>query len=305
MQAESYPCNWSQSAALPGRGHTAQVIPSSATYLTVAIPWRSRVVDAAGNVSTLSREVSRRQHSRPILSRPQVTGGEAWRRTNDFTVSWTNPPDHAAPIVRAHWKLCASDGSCPARGHRDGGRRSRACRASRAQRRGLPAPRLARRRRRERTRGERRDFSRRSASIQSLRNWLSSRSDPVRPVAGRRQCCRPSLGRCQWARSRCVPAARPPGTDSRTNREGSLLVAHVDDERFRNGAVRVPRPGRRPSGKRSVNRSAERRIRSNAPTARPHRHASCRRRTAHGRTPEEHSAVAAQAEDSSGVLTAG
>jgi hypothetical protein len=33
-------------------------------------------------------------------------------------VSWTNPPGNAAPITRAHWKLCESDGTCPTKGER-------------------------------------------------------------------------------------------------------------------------------------------------------------------------------------------
>ena len=49
---------------------------------------------------------------------PEVAGGTAWRRTNSFAVSWVNPPDNAAPITRARWKLCTPDGACPWRGER-------------------------------------------------------------------------------------------------------------------------------------------------------------------------------------------
>ncbi len=41
--------------------------------------------------------------------RPQsvaVTGGEGWRATNGFDVTWQNPGGQAAPITTAHYRLC-------------------------------------------------------------------------------------------------------------------------------------------------------------------------------------------------------
>jgi hypothetical protein len=76
-------------------------------------------VDFAGNADAVSRDVFI-DNTAPDPIAPQVEGGSAWRRTNNFSVAWTNASANAAPIVRAHWKLCVSNGSCPMSGQREG-----------------------------------------------------------------------------------------------------------------------------------------------------------------------------------------
>src|SRR5204863_9138581 len=41
-----------------------------------------------------------------------VDGGEGWRRSNAFGVTWPNPPERYAPIVGAYSRLCSPGGSC-------------------------------------------------------------------------------------------------------------------------------------------------------------------------------------------------
>ena len=161
------------------------------------------------------------------------TRGDA---TNQFRVTWTNPARHAAPIVRAHWKLCTTDGTCPC---------TRAARwrrifselpsLTRARRRRLPAARLARGRRGQRS------ARRAPPSAAALRfdpepPQLTFEPTDIRPT------------RCGWSSTRSTVTRAWRAEKSRcarrdvewhglaTEREGSLLVAHVDDERFRNGA---------------------------------------------------------------------
>ena len=50
---------------------------------------------------------------------PSVVGGEGWHNVDGFTVGWTNPPS-AAPVVRAWFELCRSDGSGCAGGSQTG-----------------------------------------------------------------------------------------------------------------------------------------------------------------------------------------
>ena len=116
--SQSSTCNWSvprpcheqeTMAWAPGVGDLADghhVLFVSAT-------------DAAGNVGTARQDIYVDNNPPdPVL--PDIAGGTAWRRTNGFAVSWINPPANASPIIRAHWKLCRPDGSCPSRGTRDG-----------------------------------------------------------------------------------------------------------------------------------------------------------------------------------------
>ena len=52
---------------------------------------------------------------------PQVAGGDGLATHQPISRSHGQiRRTSAAPIVRAHWKLCTSDGSCPSRGHHDG-----------------------------------------------------------------------------------------------------------------------------------------------------------------------------------------
>jgi hypothetical protein len=73
--------------------------------------------DAAGNVGNSAALMARIDNSPPSRVDTAVEGGEAWRNRNSYAVGWANPiePDRA-PVVAAHYKLCAvGPGTCTTR----------------------------------------------------------------------------------------------------------------------------------------------------------------------------------------------
>ena len=115
---QTYACNWSQPTPCPGEAGM------TSTPGVAALPdgrhtlWVS-ATDSAGNTASVSRDVYV-DNTPPDPIVPEIAGGTAWRRTNGFAVSWTNPPNSASPITQAHWKLCRTDGSCPSGGVQTG-----------------------------------------------------------------------------------------------------------------------------------------------------------------------------------------
>lgn len=68
--------------------------------------------DTAGNVGTSEPITARIDNTAPSRVDVAVEDGEAWRNTNGFAATWTNPPEpDRAPIAGATYKLCAADGS--------------------------------------------------------------------------------------------------------------------------------------------------------------------------------------------------
>jgi hypothetical protein len=72
---------------------------------------RVTAVDAAGNEGHVDRAIRVDNHAPSEPRGAEVAGGDGWRRTNDFAVTWHDPPGQAAPIVRARWRLCRG-GDC-------------------------------------------------------------------------------------------------------------------------------------------------------------------------------------------------
>jgi hypothetical protein len=70
--------------------------------------------DAAGNEGRSSSFPITVDNTAPAA--PQglgVVGGDFWRSTNSFSVSWSNPPGQVSPVVAAHYAVCTPDGlSC-------------------------------------------------------------------------------------------------------------------------------------------------------------------------------------------------
>ena len=137
----SYPCNFTQ--ARPCSDQTSQLtvpigeLPDGRHSLTVA------ATDAAGN-SSRSHAGHLTSTTRRRIRSPHRSSVET--RGDGPTVSrsaWTNPADHAAPVVRAYWKICASDGTCPSRGQHDGANIQRVAVAQGAGARRIPAARVA------------------------------------------------------------------------------------------------------------------------------------------------------------------
>jgi hypothetical protein len=70
------------------------------------------LVDFAANVTCLPQRTIRVDNNAPAHPRsPGVTGGDGWRRVNDFDVSWSNPDQgQASPIWGAYWRITNASG---------------------------------------------------------------------------------------------------------------------------------------------------------------------------------------------------
>jgi hypothetical protein len=230
-QTESYPCNFAQPSPCSDRASLLETpvgdLRDGRHSLTVL------ATDAAGNSSSVVRDAYV-DNTAPDPVAPTVIGGGAWRRTNHFGIAWTNPADHAAPIIGAHWKLCTTDGSCPSRGQRDGPNIQGLSSLR------VPAP------------GEyqlhvwlqdaagnaREGSAAISAALRfdpeppALTFEPTDITDPLRVVV--------NAVDSHSGVARGEIEMRATGTSIwhglATERRGSLLVAHVDDERFRRGA---------------------------------------------------------------------
>jgi hypothetical protein len=230
--AQTYACNLSQPQPC-SRGAATTAAPSIGDLRDGSHTLVVSATDIAGNVASVSRTVWL-DNTAPDPVAPEVLGGDAWRRTNLFSVAWATGTENASPIVRAHWKLCASENDCPYRGYRDG--------EDIAELRGLSVP---------------------SAGDFSLHVWLedaagnareasavvstSLRFDPEPPQlafepidpADPLRVVVNAIDRHSGVASGEIEM-RATGTTTwhglTTDREGSSLVAHVDDERFRNGS---------------------------------------------------------------------
>jgi hypothetical protein len=66
-------------------------------------------VDTADNRAVAHRAVQVDNHAPRRVGDLRVEGGEDVRSTNSFDLRWTAPPDQAAPIVRAHYRLCPAN----------------------------------------------------------------------------------------------------------------------------------------------------------------------------------------------------
>jgi hypothetical protein len=229
---EQYACDWSHVEPCPRQVRTT-TLPAIGDLTDGHHTLLASAVDAAGNVSTVSRDAYI-DNTAPDPVAPAVDGGTAWRRTNHFSVYWSNPTGNAAPVVRAHWKLCTSTGSCPVRGNRDGGNIQ-----------ALPAIAVP-------TPGEyllhvwledaagnaREENAAISAALRfdpeppQLTFEVMDAADPLRVVVN-------AVDRHSGV-ARGDIEMRAAGTATwhglATERQGSLLIGHVDDERFRNGA---------------------------------------------------------------------
>jgi len=77
-------------------------------------PVSVQVQDTAGNFGASPPLTAHIDNTAPERVGVGIDGGDAWRNQNDFTLSWTNPPENdRAPIVAADYKLCsAAGGSC-------------------------------------------------------------------------------------------------------------------------------------------------------------------------------------------------
>ena len=190
-------------------------------------------VDAAGNTPRLARDVYV-DNTPPDPIAPEVVGGEMWRRTNSFIVSWKNTVTNAAPIVRAHWKLCASEGEMRDPRARRWGGHSDSCCADGARGRGIRLHVWL-----EDAAGNQREASAvLAASLRFDAEPPQLAFEPMDPADPLRVVVNAVDRHSGVARGEIEMRAADTTTwhGLATDREGSLLVAHVDDERFRKGA---------------------------------------------------------------------
>lgn len=73
---------------------------------------RVQAVDAANNAASSDAITVRIDNTAPSAVPATVDGGDGWRSSNDFDISWQNPDEgDRAPITSAHWRLCRPDGT--------------------------------------------------------------------------------------------------------------------------------------------------------------------------------------------------
>jgi hypothetical protein len=89
---------------------------NTATLSDGAHQMRVEAVDAAGNVAGVQHEIHVDNHAPAKPGGLMLTGGEGWRRVNDFGLRWSNPAGQAAPITRVRYRLCQGS-SCTDAGH--------------------------------------------------------------------------------------------------------------------------------------------------------------------------------------------
>jgi hypothetical protein len=70
---------------------------------------RLDVMDAAGNWSGVDRALNVDNTSPGAPSNLTVVGGQGWRSTNSFNITWSNPGGQTAPIIGARYRICQVD----------------------------------------------------------------------------------------------------------------------------------------------------------------------------------------------------
>lgn len=112
------PCDFTQ------RAPCANVPAGRYAVDTKALPdgphqLRIEAVDTAENVGRLTASFSSDNSAPDAPTALAVDAGEGWRPVNGFRLSWRNPAS-AAPIVTAHYELCAVAGGACTTGQRSG-----------------------------------------------------------------------------------------------------------------------------------------------------------------------------------------
>ncbi len=75
-------------------------------------PFVVMAIDAANNFVRTAATINVDNTAPTAPLEVTVAGGDAWKQTNSFSVSWRNPVQSAAPIVAARYQLCrAVDGA--------------------------------------------------------------------------------------------------------------------------------------------------------------------------------------------------
>jgi hypothetical protein len=105
------PCNYSRPGPCPnGSGQLGYDTRNFA--LEGRQPFVVAAEDASGNAN-YAAGTALIDNTPPARVDVSVAGGEGWRRTNSFALTWTNPPERYAPIIAAFTRLCGTpSGPC-------------------------------------------------------------------------------------------------------------------------------------------------------------------------------------------------
>jgi hypothetical protein len=99
------PCDFSR--PVPCGNEPGQVAIKTGELAEGTRQLQVRAVDAADNVNVSGAVTVRIDNSAPAAAPLTLEGGDGWRATNSFAVSWVNPDEgDRAPIAAAHWRLC-------------------------------------------------------------------------------------------------------------------------------------------------------------------------------------------------------
>ncbi len=108
---KSLPCDNSRPVPCPGGPDS--IVPNServrdGTHQTVVV-----ATDAAGNATASAPVLARLDNTAPLQVPISAQGGDAWRSSNAFGATWSNPPEgDAAPIDGAIYRVCRAGGDC-------------------------------------------------------------------------------------------------------------------------------------------------------------------------------------------------
>jgi hypothetical protein len=104
------PCNFAQ--RIPCPNGSGSVVVDTRFLADGAQPLLIRVEDAAGNWSDSAPVAVRVDNTAPGAIPLALMGGEGWRNTNNFHVTWLNAEGtNQAPISAAHYRLCGAAGT--------------------------------------------------------------------------------------------------------------------------------------------------------------------------------------------------
>jgi len=104
---QHFGCDYSRPVPCSNQGGSFNIPTTSLS----AGAHRVDVVAVDGSGTTTSSGFSIRvDNTPPAQVTPSVAGGEAWRNTNGFAVSWPSVSDGGSPIVGGGWQLCKAGG---------------------------------------------------------------------------------------------------------------------------------------------------------------------------------------------------
>lgn len=110
LAVQALVCDATQRVPCPGSADLERSLASSAIGADGRHQLRLVVVDTAGNESSVARDVAIDNTAPDAPEALAVAGGDGWRSTNAFGISWKNPPQQHAPVAAAEYELCRTSG---------------------------------------------------------------------------------------------------------------------------------------------------------------------------------------------------